>query len=122
MQAGGVFLPDIAALVVIDAAQFAGIGFQPENLVLAQFAHAPEYAERQPVRPECRRSVALVRWRDPAMAKLRQAGVERLAGRLQRPMHRPEEHTSELQSLMRSSYAVFCLKRTNPHNQHIHTT
>src|SRR3546814_10087327 len=27
-----------------------------------------------------------------------------------RPMHRSEEHTSELQSLMRTSYAVFCLK------------
>src|SRR3546814_4276020 len=29
---------------------------------------------------------------------------------------RSEEHTSELQSLMRTSYAVFCLKKTN--NQH----
>src|SRR3546814_6396269 len=28
---------------------------------------------------------------------------------------RSEEHTSELQSLMRSSYAVFCLKKTNKH-------
>src|SRR3546814_9226757 len=27
-----------------------------------------------------------------------------------RPMRRSEEHTSELQSLMRISYAVFCLK------------
>src|SRR3546814_8919103 len=27
---------------------------------------------------------------------------------------RSEEHTSELQSLMRISYAVFCLKNTNP--------
>src|SRR3546814_5550950 len=26
---------------------------------------------------------------------------------------RSEEHTSELQSLMRNSYAVFCLKKTN---------
>src|SRR3546814_10237166 len=26
---------------------------------------------------------------------------------------RSEEHTSELQSLMRNSYAVFCLKQTN---------
>src|SRR3546814_5480524 len=26
---------------------------------------------------------------------------------------RSEEHTSELQSLMRTSYAVFCLKKTN---------
>src|SRR3546814_2158296 len=27
------------------------------------------------------------------------------------PSHRSEEHTSELQSLMRISYAVFCLKK-----------
>src|SRR3546814_7623518 len=30
-----------------------------------------------------------------------------------RPLHRSEEHTSELQSLMRISYAVFCLKKKN---------
>src|SRR3546814_1035882 len=30
--------------------------------------------------------------------------------------NRSEEHTSELQSLMRISYAVFCLKKQNPHN------
>src|SRR3546814_4559574 len=29
---------------------------------------------------------------------------------------RSEEHTSELQSLMRTSYAVFCLKKKNIHN------
>src|SRR3546814_10605350 len=29
------------------------------------------------------------------------------------PPHRSEEHTSELQSLMRISYAVFCLKKKN---------
>src|SRR3546814_9523607 len=28
-------------------------------------------------------------------------------------LRRSEEHTSELQSLMRISYAVFCLKKTN---------
>src|SRR3546814_7218499 len=33
---------------------------------------------------------------------------------------RPEEHTSELQSLMRISYAAFCLKKKN--NKHVHTT
>src|SRR3546814_4217427 len=32
---------------------------------------------------------------------------------------RSEEHTSELQSLMRISYAVFCLKKTNKTNQHL---
>src|SRR3546814_7193845 len=30
-----------------------------------------------------------------------------------RAQHRSEEHTSELQSLMRISYAVFCLKKKN---------
>src|SRR3546814_6932421 len=32
------------------------------------------------------------------------------------PHHRSEEHTSELQSLMRISYAVFCLKKTQPYH------
>src|SRR3546814_3303478 len=31
---------------------------------------------------------------------------------------RSEEHTSELQSLMRISYAVFCLKKKKTHNVH----
>src|SRR3546814_3214886 len=35
--------------------------------------------------------------------------------------HRSEEHTSELQSLMRISYAVFCLKKkTKSHKPHKH--
>src|SRR3546814_9912837 len=39
---------------------------------------------------------------------------------------RSEEHTSELQSLMRISYAVFCLKKKNkpttkPRNTHLYT-
>src|SRR3546814_4015736 len=34
--------------------------------------------------------------------------------------HRSEEHTSELQSLMRISYAVFCLKKKNEHIQKNH--
>src|SRR3546814_1847341 len=34
-------------------------------------------------------------------------------GRLVRLQRRSEEHTSELQSLMRISYAVFCLKKKN---------
>src|SRR3546814_8718773 len=31
---------------------------------------------------------------------------------------RSEEHTSELQSLMRISYAVFCLKKTNENKKY----
>src|SRR3546814_3376629 len=46
----------------------------------------------------------------------RRAGVGRLAGppagpEPRRRRARSEEHTSELQSLMRISYAVFCLKK-----------
>src|SRR3546814_3273617 len=43
---------------------------------------------------------------------LAQFGEDR--GRLQRS----EEHTSELQSLMRISYAVFCLKNKNKENKY----
>src|SRR3546814_2455684 len=38
-------------------------------------------------------------------------------GREPAPSARSEEHTSELQSLMRISYAVFCLKKKNKTKQ-----
>src|SRR3546814_9636336 len=43
--------------------------------------------------------------------------IDRLS-RFHRPFadHRSEEHTSELQSLMRISYAVFCLKKKKHSN------
>src|SRR3546814_2620016 len=44
--------------------------------------------------------------------------LQRLAVNPQRSslmQHRSEEHTSELQSLMRISYAVFCLHKQNKH-------
>src|SRR3546814_19178374 len=45
--------------------------------------------------------------------------VDRHRGRsLPRPV-RSEEHTSELQSLMRISYAVFCLKKKTKINKNI---
>src|SRR3546814_5251136 len=41
-------------------------------------------------------------------------GSEQIVGQpLNIPAIRSEEHTSELQSLMRISYAVFCLKKKN---------
>src|SRR3546814_6022661 len=51
----------------------------------------------------------LVRWRGPiAFVEWRDGD-----GRRRRHVFRSEEHTSELQSLMRISYAVFCLKKKN---------
>src|SRR3546814_9933319 len=39
---------------------------------------------------------------------------------VQGKLDRSEEHTSELQSLMRISYAVFCLKNKQNDHQHTH--
>src|SRR3546814_2057449 len=49
-------------------------------------------------------------------------GLNRLGALAHGELARSEEHTSELQSLMRISYAVFCLKKKNKtkytkHNQ-----
>src|SRR3546814_8078552 len=46
-------------------------------------------------------------------AKARPACKRMPGGQNQRQGVRSEEHTSELQSLMRISYAVFCLKKKN---------
>src|SRR3546814_1216300 len=47
----------------------------------------------------------------PAQQRLHPCDARRLQG--QPRLVRSEEHTSELQSLMRISYAVFCLKKKN---------
>src|SRR3546814_6842698 len=47
--------------------------------------------------------------------------VEGAAVQLQHLL-RSEEHTSELQSLMRISYAVFCLKKTTNHKNQQYAT
>src|SRR3546814_8090830 len=44
--------------------------------------------------------------------KIQRQAVSDLVSDLPQPCCRSEEHTSELQSLMRISYAVFCLKKT----------
>src|SRR3546814_3159795 len=56
--------------------------------------------------------------RGAPQCRLRGSRPRRLwkAGQLLRTSDRSEEHTSELQSLMRISYAVFCLKKKNHMN------
>src|SRR3546814_8653456 len=46
-----------------------------------------------------------------AAAKVGYEDCLRITGTVRRRQSRSEEHTSELQSLMRISYAVFCLKK-----------
>src|SRR3546814_6202274 len=59
-------------------------------------------------------AVAAQRKGDPPLAEQRVPfGVFACAAAFAAVPLRSEEHTSELQSLMRSSYAVFCLKDKN---------
>src|SRR3546814_4339552 len=67
----------------------------------------------------CRRGIALMPTGQFQAGQIRRRmliniGEETIMQRhhLQRETARSEEHTSELQSLMRNSYAVFCLKKT----------
>src|SRR3546814_3477925 len=48
-------------------------------------------------------------------SKLPRQRIRQPQGRV--PLERSEEHTSELQSLMRISYAVFCLKKKKNINE-----
>src|SRR3546814_1742539 len=52
-------------------------------------------------------------------ARMYAAWLDSSFERVQRAELRSEEHTSELQSLMRISYAVFCLNKKNSHNAYI---
>src|SRR3546814_2515734 len=54
---------------------------------------------------------------DAALGQLRPIAVDLRLG-----VARSEEHTSELQSLMRISYAVFCLKKKKKQSHNIKTT
>src|SRR3546814_1998301 len=64
--------------------------------------------------------VVLAAHREEFLRRLGRVGVDRgvaAAVDLGREgVERSEEHTSELQSLMRTSYAVFCLKKKTPAN------
>src|SRR3546814_2725037 len=61
---------------------------------------------------------ALAEVLSPAMTARAREAIQRWPGYAPTPLRRldrlrSEEHTSELQSLMRISYAVFCLKKKN---------
>src|SRR3546814_7586189 len=62
--------------------------------------------------PSCGTSASAAAWNSPSLVQslnTLQFGQRASSGR-------SEEHTSELQSLMRISYAVFCLKKKNKLN------
>src|SRR3546814_1118938 len=83
-------------------------------------ALAPSSALRAPrsaPRPcAARRAFRRARANGSQAARLHPAGGRRACPR-RSPPRRSEEHTSELQSLMRISYAVFCLKKKQTQNE-----
>src|SRR3546814_4528725 len=60
-----------------------------------------------------------------ATARQKDSGIDDVVGQTDDPVtqtrRRSEEHTSELQSLMRISYAVFCLKKKKKNSMHTQT-
>src|SRR3546814_8112215 len=97
-----------------DLARLGVAGTQP-------FHHAPHPAGAFATRGALAATLVLVEMRDATdraddVGRLvhhdHRRGAETRAERFQ-PVERSEEQTSELQSLMRISYAVFCLKKKN---------
>src|SRR3546814_6080468 len=78
----------------------------PRPLSPAILDHAPDFRLHR----QCQRAADRPLQREAAAAE-GDAVEPRVAGR------RSEEHTSELPSLMRTSYAVSCLKRTNQNSK-----
>src|SRR3546814_5382704 len=70
-----------------------------------------EPAEQRAVLFEMVAELLVCRRADAADHAARQRGLEQVRRIHRAARGRSEEHTSELQSLMRISYAVFCLKK-----------
>src|SRR3546814_8604698 len=86
-----------------ERAEAADLGFVDREHQVRRFGDRAEQAiaEREDVRAALDRGVDQM------------DGLFRIGMIADRDQQRSEEHTSELQSLMRISYAVFCLKKTN---------
>src|SRR3546814_3321401 len=80
-------------------------------------ANAPQVHDFQALRTQKRTD----RTEESRRSWLR-AGVSRIIVNEPLVMRRSEEHTSELQSLMRNSYADFCLKKKTPKQLHTNNT
>src|SRR3546814_2029421 len=110
-------MPSSALLGIVAAAAMAGLpplnGFLSKEMMLEEAAHTGWHG---------------IAWLVPVIAvaaatlsvaySLRYIFQVYLGPRRQDYTHpRSEEHTSEIQSLMRNSYAVFCLQKNTNHNE-----
>src|SRR3546814_2741793 len=109
---------------------------EPAHLALHPFGQIPTYEEGDLVlfeagaiilhiaehhagllRADANARVRAITWMFAALNTVEPPIVKREAA-----WKRSEEHTSELQSLMRTSYAVFCLKKKKTEYKRIQTT
>src|SRR3546814_3179751 len=94
--------------------RWAESGDDLQPLLAVAFDPAPEIEQRQHPPPAQAEQIGP---RPPAAAEPEPGALRfGIAGEQHAP--RSEEHTSELQSLMRISYAVFCLKKKNKNKKH----
>src|SRR3546814_9264793 len=95
---------------------------------VSRFLHPFDIAKHPSLEPEVKRAI-LASWASDRVAVENQPSLRKPPG-FDKPVRlddvlaamrtlRSEEHTSELQSLMRISYAVFCLKKkkNTQHNE-----
>src|SRR3546814_3353815 len=92
-------------IVALSMARVIGLAGLVENV--GRDGEVEPAVRRQPLRPD-----------DDMAARARFPGPQRIRRHGREPylLSRSEEHTSELQSLMRISYAVFCLKKKKKPN------
>src|SRR3546814_10777262 len=93
--------------------------FTVADLLMADVLRVPDVRARGE-RPASEAYVARVTAR-PAFGKAHADQLAHFAAADEARSNRSEEHTSELQSLMRISYAVFCLKKKKKQH-HLSTT
>src|SRR3546814_10576783 len=67
----------------------------------------------QPLQAECAAQIAVATNQRPHRVEVEQQEPDTDREITEHEDDRSEEHTSELQSLMRISYAVFCMKKKN---------
>src|SRR3546814_1594596 len=108
MRAGGANLPEDTS----DDLLAQGAGYYAESCAYCHGGPGQEPAEwSRGMRPEPPHlTEAATEWTDQEIHWIVSNGFK-MTGMPAFSEHRSEEHTSELQSLMRISYAVFCLKK-----------
>src|SRR3546814_1806901 len=100
-HATAAWLVDNTGLTFVQIAEYCGIHIL-EVQAIADETAATKYTGRDPVRAH-------------------ELSMEEIEKGQNDPNYRSEEHTSELQSLMRISYAVFCLKKKKQKTQQTQT-